>query len=473
MKLNVLKAIPGAGKTKAILNDVKNSQNGCVIASISRKLSRDSLNYYHSIGGKNAIIIDGDHCESTVGETIKRSINHRVIFITHQALLEMDLSVFEGRDLYIDEVPDLVSIESYKFKDHFDVIEKYCKVDMTSEAMGNVSIRYGMNKHVDQMVGNGLKDDDCISSAIYPIFQSLRQGLPVKLKREEDNFILFFVHDSTVNNWDKLNTITIACANFEDTFTGKILKHWCEWEFVESPLSNKLDFYEYPNSERVTIHVLCDQNWSRTVADKPYNNGTVYTEAVKRVKTCIGDESYLYTTNKARAKLSGRNIQYNPHGLNRYMDETNIVALFSYNPMPWQVPILNKLSEMCGLDKSTLTESFIISKFIEPVFQLCTRGNIRVPNSNKPINLFVPDFRTAKYLVEKYIPNGTINDSLAIRVFDEIDSKRVKKPRSIPSLLGMNRKQRANWYYHVRTKGYGNDVNNPEHILKARRWLNE
>ncbi|MBF84449.1 MAG: hypothetical protein CL489_08250 [Acidobacteria bacterium] len=473
MRIEVLEAIPAAGKTKAFLRDVRDNPNGCVVASISRKLSKDSLNYYESIGGSDMVIIDGDHCSNgSVTQSIKQNIDKRVIFITHKALLEVDLSMFEGRDLYIDEVPDLVNMENYRFKEHFHVIEKYCDVEMTSENMGSVKLKRGCKSKISSMINSGLKEDDCISRSIYPIFQSLLQELPVKIKKDDDGIVLFFVRDSTMNNWDKLNTVTIACANFEETFTGKILKHWCKWEVARSDLNDVLDFYEYPNSERVTIHVLCDKKWSRTVADKKYKSHTVYEEAVRRVQNHIGNESYLYTTNKSRGKLTGREIQYNPHGLNRYMNETNIVALFSYNPMPWQVPILNKLSEMCDMPKDTLAKAFTISKFIEPVFQLCTRGNIRIAHSKKPINLYVPDLRTAKYLIERYIPKGKIDTSLMIEV--ERDKKpKKRKPKSIPALLGMNKKQRANWYYHVRTKGYGNSIDDPKDIANARKWLNE
>ena len=114
VSVNILEAVPAAGKTKAILKHIATNKRPSVVASISCQLSQQSHDYYVSICGKDCAIVDSDHItrQESVIDIISETIGlRRVIFITHAALLRYpDYSDFSEYDLYIDEVPDLVEM---------------------------------------------------------------------------------------------------------------------------------------------------------------------------------------------------------------------------------------------------------------------------------------------------------------------------------------------------------------------------
>lgn len=484
MIINVLEAVPAAGKTAAILNDISKTGNKSIVASISRQLNRQSYDYYMSIGGKNASIIDMDNKNenTSVTKTLENLLNSNVdvLFITHATLLQFEkFDMFKGYDLYIDEVPDMVTLKLMKFTHNAYKVLQYCKpIDSKEEVTYNLELDESQRKELTEIATSGFYKTDEIAERLLPVYRSLLYGFPVKFRLCEDGISqIFFIEDLTNQDWSVFGNITVACANFYQTFTGYVLKHWNKWNFVKSPLHKDLMFEKYPNTNRVQIDVMVDDNWSRYIADKQYSDKTVYKEVQTRVEDMFNDGSYLYTTNNYRSRMSGHQIQYNPHGLNMYSSSNNIVALFSYNPQPWQIPILRELAIMQDLDQDELINAFIVSKYLEPIFQLCTRGDIRNVNSRKPVRLVVPDIRAAMYLKENYLPNAFINHTNCVNIEkNNIASKDFQwKERGIPSILEMTKQEKSAFYYHCRTK-VGKKVSemsptNPKDLLIAKNWL--
>lgn len=475
LKVDVLTSVPGSGKTKAILKHVGRSKKPTIIASISCQLSKQSYDFYTmTLGYGNAIILDTDNIKkrASVFESIKESIgNYRVIFITHSALMNFPhFEMFEGHELYIDEVPDMVDLRQVQFKTNIDVVSRYCDIAEN----GKMTVIEDHRKTLEEIAIDGLHNLDVVSNSVFPLVKALLVGIPVIVK---DN-CAYFVEDMSNQQWNLFKKITIACANFQETFTGVVLKEYAGWEFVESPLVNDLDFRSYRNTHRIEILPVYDGNWSRYAADAEINGETVYNRVRDLVYNIVGPVNYIYTTNSYRGPLSGgTKIPYNPHGMNNYMNFSTAVALFSYNPSPWQLELLRSLSFNHGMDVDRLTDAFLVSKFLEPAFQLCLRTEIRNNKSMSPVRLIVPDMRVADYLKRRYLPDAKIDDSLIITyVKERKPRKKETTPRvrkeSFKSMFDLDKKEQSALSYYQKQIGKKFSILEPDDIVKVREWIN-
>lgn len=483
MNINILEAVPAAGKTAAILEHIAETNELSIVSSISRQLSRQSYDYYVKIGGEGAVIIDTDNKNeyTSVAKTIEKVAQDKptVMFITHAALIQFeDFDIFKDYHLYIDEVPDMVSLEMMKFTYNSYKVLQYCNpIDAEVGVTYNLFLDEFKRDELTKIATDGFFKNDEIAEKLLPVYRSLLCGFPVKYRFNEDGISnIFFIEDQTNRNWEVFSGVTIACANFHQTFTGYILKHWNGWEFSKSHLHSRLAFEKYPNTRRVEISVMVDQNWSRYVADKHIAGKNVYNIVQDHIEELFPNSEYVYTTNSYRTRMNGHQIQYNPHGLNMYSNETNIVALFSYNPQPWQIPILTELAMMQDLNKNELIDAFIVSKYLEPIFQLCTRGDIRNVNSRKLINLVVPDVRAADYLKNNYMPDAYLNYGSITKVETETKAPKEYKwsSRGISAILEMTTKERRAFYHHCSKndlKASNLNPNDPKDLLFAKAWL--
>ncbi|ADM80003.1 hypothetical protein phiAS5_ORF0160 [Aeromonas phage phiAS5] len=472
--VEILQAVPAAGKTKAILTHVRKNKKPCIIASISCQLSQQSYDFYNNITGENdSIIIDSDHVSrsKSVSDVISESIGkNRVLFITHAALLAYpDYDDMKGYELYIDEVPDLVQLNQLKFTDNLDFIGKFCNIDE-----GKMSLKEECRENLNKIATDGLYGHDVVSSSVFSLARSLLQGIPVILK---DN-VVYFIDDSTTQKWHVFDRITIACANFRETFTGVILKEFCGWSFKTSPLMKKLDFIQYPNSSRVEIIPLYNGIWSRYSADKDVDGESVYNKVKDTVYDLVGMTPFIYTTNSYRAALKvGHRVAYNPHGLNNYMSHTTAVALFSYNPMPWQIELLKCLSECHKMDANKLIDAFLVSKYLEPVFQLCLRTDIRNQHSTWKVSLLVPDLRAAEYLKSRYLLESKIDTSHMVSGPARKERKQETAPRkkrvTFANLFDFTKAEQGKFYRWCRTLDYKLDAIQPEHVKLVSEWINK
>lgn len=475
MKAKILKAVPAAGKTKAILEHIFETGEKAIIASISRQLSRQSYDYFTNLGGTSCII-DSDHLssENSVTRALEKSVGKNdVIFITHSALLQFDdYEIMKDYHLYIDEVPEMISLESFNFTHNSNCVLDYCEEigEEQNKQYGLVLLDEHRNKLLD-MAKDGQKELDDVSKSLFPLYRALLQELPVNVVRTEQGIRCFFVDDLTVQNWDAFKSVTIACANFEETLTGVVLKHFAGWNFQKSDLHSRLLFQEYQNTERVNIHVMCDQSWSRYLGDQEVDGKSVYESMKENLMEKLEDQKFIYTKNSYRTRLQkGTEIPYNPHGLNMYKKHQNVAALFCYNPLPWQIPLLKGLAESQNMDENVLIQAFITSKYLEPVFQLCLRSDIRNYSSDKPVNLFVPDMRCVDYLVDNYLKNASVMTDTVVKTKRK---RQARKRPGIPGLLNMETKELNAFKRMMKKDGIELNVDNPKDVKFASDWLNK
>ncbi|AUM58572.1 hypothetical protein KNT81_gp199 [Proteus phage phiP4-3] len=468
MKIEVLKAIPAAGKTKAIVENIVNKKEKSIIASISRLLSKQSFDYFCSLGGQG-VLIDSDN--KLGSKSVNKAIEETqadVLFITHSALLSItDFSKFKGFSLYIDEVPELVSFNKFTFSHNLEEILKYCHP--ISDGLSDLILDEKYKEEIEELALQGINQLDDICVSLLPLYKALLQGIPTKISKTESGATCYFINDVSSKDWEVFDKVTISAANIEDTFTGKILKYFNKWDFVKSPLEDKLVFKEYSNTSRIQINVMFENSWSKHNADKEIDGLTNYSRIKNILDGLIGDEPFIYTRNSYRARFNkGLEVPYNPHGLNSYTDYRNVVVMFSFNPLPWQIPILKELAISAGLEEDELVNAYIVSKYLEPAFQLCARTNIRVNKSNKKVNLFVPDMRLAKYIKDKYFKNATICTDYMLEV---PKVKQTRKRVSFQKQYEMSTKEKYRYMYLLRKIGRKLDPDNIEDQKIVKDWI--
>lgn len=469
--VNILQAVPAAGKTKAILGYVKSSKKPTIIASISCQLSQQSYDYYVGLGGTDAVVVDSDHVSrsSSVTEAIAECVGkHRVIFITHAALIRFpNYDDLEGHELFVDEVPDLIQLNQMKFTDYMGLLGQYC--DMSN---GTMVLLDEHRDAVEKIARDGLAGLDVVSTSLFELARSLLQGIPVLTKDDT----VYFIDDNTTQKWTAFSKITIACANFYETFTGTILKEFCGWKFRNSELTKKLDFIHYPNTARVEIVPMFGGIWSRYSADKEIGGESVYNKVKASVYDITGMTPFIYTTNSYRGALKqGQRVAYNPHGLNNYMSHTTAVSLFSYNPTPWQIDLLKSLSQSRSMDQDKLMQSYIVSKYLEPTFQLCLRTDIRNQYSNWKVRLIVPDLRAAEYLKSRYLHEAIIDMDHMIeppeRKVRAAETAPRQKKKSFKNLFNFTDVELRKFYRYVKKENKKLDPLDPRDFMIVKSWI--
>lgn len=478
--INVLSAVPAAGKTKAILSNIGGKKS--IIASLTRQLSTQSYNYYRrECNGFGGVLIDTENTKAhgTVQNAIKNALDSSadVVFITHAALFDLkfdEMDSLEDYDLYIDETPELVDFHRYSFTSTVsELILRYCEpVDTSKRGLQKLILKEDSTESIINNALDGYSGNDDVHKLIFPLYQALLSEIPVMIQFTDESVYCYYINDKTDEGWQRFKSITVAASNFVESFTGQILKNINGWNFEPSPLVEELDFKNYKNTKRINIHVLVDVPWSKHISERLMGTGreqdTVYNKVKSRIFSKVKNEDFIYTSNSYRARLErGFDVPYNPHGLNYYTNYTNAAVLFSYNPLPWQIPLLKELSSISGMDENLLLESYIISKYLEPAFQLCARTNIRDQNSTKVVDLYVPDERLAKYIKSKYFTKATINHSYMLPVSSKVVSN--KKP-TFQTMFDMTKKEIYRFNYFRRTH-HKFDINNPSDVKLVSDWI--
>lgn len=481
--INVLSAVPAAGKTKAILKNIYGKKS--IIASLTRQLSTQSYNYFRrECNGLDSVLIDAENTKAfgTVQNAIETIIDNDradVIFITHAALFEMnfdDIKLLEEYDLYIDETPELIDFNRYSFtKTANDLILQYCDVvDTSKRGLQRLKLKDDLSEEVINNAIDGYNGSDDVFKLIFPLYQALLNEIPVLVQFTEESIYCYYINDKTDSGWKRFNSITVAASNFKESFTGQVLEHVNGWTFKESDLTKYLDFTSYANTKRININVMVDVPWSKHTSERLIGKGrsldTVYNKVKSRLFKNLNGQDFIYTANSYRSRLEhGFDVPYNPHGLNYYTGYNNAVVLFSYNPLPWQIPLLKSLALTSGLDEDVLLNSYIVSKYLEPAFQLCARTNIRDQNSNQTVNLYVPDTRLAEYIKNKYFKDATICYKSTLKVSENIVSNR--KP-TFQTMFKMTKHEIFRFNYYRRTYGPFN-ITNPDDVTKVREWITD
>ena len=419
-QIKTLIAAPAMGKTHAVISHLSVSNDRAVIACKSISLLNQTLKDLND----KAVPVIGIHSGNTVGSvgsSIEQALRSDVpvILCTHDGLFAIkNKDNCHGRDLYIDEVPSIAKFAHLEIEP-VDLCMSEWELVEDKPKIAKYKLNTSKAIEIQRRVKNKLENHNLkiFSEEYYGLMTALSEGQVVYVDKESNN--VNYIKCIPVDDWFlKFSSVTIMAANLSDTMEGKLLEHLYNYQFIDSELI--LSRSGYSNLNRVTLYPLLKQgNYSRYLENTPCGDGDMFGALQRQALSIVGDDKYIYTVNKDNQKANnegwenGTLVPYNPHGRNDLMNYTNVIALFRYNPNSQNAKMLRAFGESIGVG-CELYDAYITSKYLEPIFQLLTRSDIRDMNGRKECKFVVPDARIANYLINGWLKGVVVDCSYAI-----------------------------------------------------------
>jgi hypothetical protein len=140
---------------------------------------------------------------------------------------------------------------------------------------------------------------------------------------------------------DGFASVTMACANFQDTLVHRLWGHHGVRFQDDTHLSQALRFRKHERGHLITIKYLTDRPWSRKLQRTDCDpggedSGTALHVVIQAVKNEFQDNRFLWQANKSVSDgvfgPNGQRLPNVPHGLNDYSDYDPIAFLSAVEP---------------------------------------------------------------------------------------------------------------------------------------------
>ena len=191
----------------------------------------------------------------------------------------------------------------------------------------------------------------------------------------------------------------ILGANFEQTILFHYLKKNGRVPVPHAELSSQLRYSHYPShiGSRTTIKYCLEyRRYSKTIRNELTTEGITVQRAMDRaISGYLGTNRFLLMTNNddesdLLKSLNVIRLSGSPHGSNAYENERYFVFLSALNLSNDHELMLVELGLSKEMTRHTTT--------IEAAHQAAMRTNLRVPTSDEPVDIIVPDRDTANAL---------------------------------------------------------------------------
>lgn len=417
-KLIVHEYPAGAGKTYAICKHIENSNDMFLIAVPTKELQKE---YTTKLTG--ALVINDDKNSVTrgnVGQYIaynQKTINDtRILIITHTTLLT-HADKFGKRELVIDELPSDLICTDHITTTQDDAVKFQQEIDLsTKDDLKGYIKSYAIDKvhriAKIKLFKNKLSND---------YFVYTTNAFTDKENRKHVNFHYLYLADGKI--FDNYSTIHLLGANLSGSIAIKYFTELCGYSCEKGNLPVRGN----PMSQRVRIIPLLKFN-----DDRDYISKTILEKYFDQMLSVVRDNSnqgVLIATNKVfESRINEDEINENDkhfklisvksHGLNSYSHVNQSAVLYSANPNPYDIPFMQKCSEVLGFESNELVDAYVFENVLDVVYQTVTRTAIRDPEYTGVLDFFIPDLRCVGFLTSKF-SNCFIDWSLAIDV--EVD----------------------------------------------------
>ncbi|MCW2286084.1 hypothetical protein M2323_003921 [Rhodoblastus acidophilus] len=301
--------------------------------------------------------------------------------------------------VYVDEIPsDYVKIEELRLPERDTRATFFRHFEMQD---GLLVPGTGPDAHPEKLAKNEKRD------AVWKVYQ----GVASRVVSEHWRVHCEMNEEGTLRTTSVLlpslfrgfGKVVMASANFHEKI---LVKSWERNEgvtFIPDD-SMKLRFSSHENCERLTIRYVYDRDgWSKafrdsciTVEGKDINIGKF---ALESVKQHVGDNPVLVMRNKDKAKdfknwETATILPGSPHGLNSYTHIHHFAAFAAINPDPAHLKFLNDILHVTA-------EEVQNDMYRDVVYQGLYRSNLRIPDSQEPVECLVMDKGTAEWLETK------------------------------------------------------------------------
>uniref|UniRef100_UPI002D7EBA2C DEAD/DEAH box helicase n=1 Tax=Pseudomonas nitroreducens TaxID=46680 RepID=UPI002D7EBA2C len=269
-------AAPGAGKTQALINQLKNSVKSgekVVIALPTLKLNQEIIGRMETAGLKPRVI----NSEETDGKPVSQVINgvlqngnESIILVTHEGILRSDPSFLKGYTLIFDEVPSAIELDHFAMK-----LDEAREILDPTEIIGNqLKIKQGLVTKIKNRVGNYKKSSSdrvlksVLSQAEYKVFSTILNNNIVHIEQGklEDKEVIHFHVISEKDYLPHINASKechILAANIQGGLFDLLVKNagisYKKSKFTPAPFAYTCD---------ITIYPMLNKSWSKTQALK-------------------------------------------------------------------------------------------------------------------------------------------------------------------------------------------------------------
>ena len=364
---------------------------------------------------------DGDVCGA--GQTLSSILEHmeaptnggEVMFITHAALLSITDWPDPGKwHLIVDEIPAPDKFFNMHLPvNHGFLTDAIVWKDHSSDNLrvygknGDLLRRYAKNEYGDDIDALFQDMAKCILHphySVYAVRENLHRVLDGDTEQGEYPLYMFGLLQPSV--FAEFKSTVIMGANFNESLLNML---WGIQGVQFSPhnkLISSLRYTEHPNGERLEIHYLTDDKWSKRLIGKTKNSdGKTVTNndiALEAVKEVFGDESFTYLVNKDaedKARImfhtcAAEPLPHSPHGLNCFDHFDNIAAIASFLPPPFHHRFLSNFN----LNGDAVRDAV----HNQTIYQAITRTSLRDMDKDTTVKVLVTDKHVAEWLEKQF-----------------------------------------------------------------------
>lgn len=469
-EINYISELTGTGKTGAILNDISSKDGKYIIAVPNKSLCKE---IYTRLVSRNinegVTIINSDTNENPsvlLGNKIKNPRNTNIIITTHMSfmlcikdgllekakkwklIIDEELMFYKNHEINVSEYSQDIINETIRLVDYDDT---FYKITAKDRLLWNDII-------IGQCNETFLNHEEYVdlvklsSTNVYTTFipkESFHKFMddPVDIKKRQ--FKKFYaISICNKKFFESFNEVTIICSFFEKTISYKLMK-WMGLNLKKKSIPNV--YTQHPNSEYITINYYCKSNWSNILKSRSVKEFNISLEEHIKEKILLDmkDGDFIYNTNvnfRKRFNSSKGKLVTSTHGVNKYINYTNMVFMPSLNATASLVNVLSYF----GLKRKEID----FSRNVLNAYQFLSRGAIRKSDNKENIKIYVMDERTMLFL-KSVFPKAQIQYHDAesmIHINKENKTQNAKAiPNNIRSFISRVRK-RLEKGEHIREK---------------------
>ncbi len=453
--LNYVSEITGSGKTNNVLNRVAKSKDKYILAFPTRELCNEIHQYLVMRG-----VIDGVdviHSLTTpvpskeIAKVMVSKQSTRIILTTHASLRlcinEGIIGEMSDWHLIVDEEMEFFRTHEFNVSEHsaplldavIDVVsydDTFYRIVPTSDKLwddilsGKSGDTFMDHPKLVDIVSYSASPQyiTLIPKAVYDRYHvdvaSLKDGKFKKL------YAMSILHQRFFNAF---KDITVLCSFYEHTISHRML------DWIGVPTQRMVvgkTAQSHANSELINIHYYTNANWTQTLKRKEIRdpNGRVSIEEYVRnnILSKLTNKAFIYTSNKnlrGKAYFGSGTLVTSIHGVNSYINHTNMVYMQSLNATGSEVNLLSYF----GIARKEVD----FARTVLGAYQFISRGAVRKTNNKETITVFVMDKRTVDFLLKVFPKANVTYHETDAMIIEELRINRPDRPTVPPKVRAM------------------------------------
>ena len=333
---------------------------------------------------------------------------HVIALITHNALMDADLSCFSGWELVVDETPSVFETKPMSnaltwtiLRDHFEIIP--------GDAFNAI-----ISKDTDRATTASFARDTMAQSvaSLHRRVVGEQYHVLTDLHRWAD------LADEPAWQWSSIwspaqlrcfDSVTVLANAFDRSLTYHLfqaLHPESRWRRSERPNTRLFKRRKMTITYFARGHDASRGWFNRDQAKKHLGRIASF------IRNEVGSAGHIWTSNDTEATslshMPGQRLAPRQAGSNKYAHIDHVSMIYCAKPNPAEVGVLKAL----GIDPAAATET----RERETIYQFTGRCSVRDPTSERPIWMWVYSEAQAQYLEEMYAATDYID--VELRPFD-------------------------------------------------------